>query len=161
MAWLAAKASGASVLPGASQSSFLFTLKLLLPASCPLPPQSAAYYEDMCVGCISCRLDDDGTSKKLYVMLLAVLAPYRGRGIGSAMLQNVLEAVEGNSKNADIKEIYLHVHTSNADARRLYERVGFTVTETVTGYYSAVGGVSPPDAHLLSKKVNQTEAPAA
>ena len=49
----------------------------------PLPPcLTAAYFDDIFVGCIGGRVEGEGASKKLYIMVLAVLAPYRGRGVG-------------------------------------------------------------------------------
>lgn len=47
-----------------------------------LAPMPAAFYDDIFVGCVACRVEGEGSSKKLYMMILAVLAPYRSRGIG-------------------------------------------------------------------------------
>ena len=54
---------------------------LLAPRSRPC----AAYYDDIFVGTVGCRVEPiDGTPhKRLYIAVLAVLAPYRDRGIGA------------------------------------------------------------------------------
>ncbi len=56
-----------------------------------VPP---AYYNDIVVGAVCCRIDILDGSKRLYIMTLGCLAPYRRRGIGSIMLEHVLNYVE-------------------------------------------------------------------
>jgi hypothetical protein len=46
-------------------------------------PSFAAFYDDIFVGCV-CGLLEVGT-KKLYIPVIAVLAPYRDRGIGETV----------------------------------------------------------------------------
>ncbi|CAN1325160.1 Probable N-acetyltransferase san [Linum perenne] len=44
-----------------------------------------AYYSDICVGAIACRLEKkEGGAVFVYIMTLGVLAPYRGLGIGES-----------------------------------------------------------------------------
>mmetsp|Transcript_32729 Transcript_32729/g.64852 ORF Transcript_32729/g.64852 Transcript_32729/m.64852 type:complete len:315 (+) Transcript_32729:130-1074(+) len=94
--------------------------------------------------------------KRLYIMTLCVLPTYRDRGIGSALLREVLG--EAASDVAGIDEISLHVHTANVGAIRFYTGAdrgfGFVVEETIRGYYKGRGGkVNPPDCHVLTKRI--------
>ena len=52
-----------------------------------------------------------------------------------------------------IDEIYLHVHVANEDALRFYERLGFTIKETLQNYYR--NRVEPPHAHVLHMMLRQ------
>lgn len=141
---------------------------------------ATVYYDDIFVGCIGCRVEVEGPSKKLYIMVLGVLAPYRGRGIGACMCvysslalfpyyaladtvyhphfarpgsELLRHVVEAASAQSDIKEVYLHVWTSNDDAVRFYTRNGFEVSQTLPGYYR---GISPPDCYVLRKVLQPT-----
>lgn len=71
------------------------------------------------------------------------------------MMRVVMENV---SKDADIKEVYMHVHTGNEDAQAFYSKLGFEKGSLVPGYYK---GITPPDAHVFSKKVNAAAGDAA
>lgn len=76
--------------------------------------------------------------------------PLSARGAGSALLQQVLDAVP---KHADVRELYLHVWSQNDGALRFYSRFGFEVAETLPEYYRA-GGLQPPSCHVLRRAVN-------
>jgi ribosomal protein S18 acetylase RimI-like enzyme len=148
---------------------------------CDTSPPRAAYYNDIFTGAVCCTVQtgEDGV-KRLYVMALAVLAAYRGYGIGalglespphptplhrthltprpplplppagSALVQSVLDAV---AKAGDVKEVYLHVWTKNEEAVRFYEtKFGFSRDAgTVANYYRRI---DPPDAYVLRLAVN-------
>lgn len=68
--------------------------------------------------CAYYRLTEDGELDDLYV-----LPPFRGQGIGSAILERCI----GESD----KNLWLYVFTKNKRAMALYRRFGFRVTEAV------------------------------
>lgn len=67
-----------------------------------------------------------------HVMSIAVDPDYRGRGIGSALLSEVIERLAARGA----KWIGLEVRVSNENAIKLYERFGFKKIKRVIGYYS-------------------------
>jgi ribosomal-protein-alanine N-acetyltransferase len=69
---------------------------------------------------------------EIHINTVSVLPPFRGRGIGTAMMRHVLE--EGRKLGA--KRATLEVRASNAIALRVYERLGFYVAATRRNYYS-------------------------
>ncbi|GLT97652.1 hypothetical protein SLE2022_152070 [Rubroshorea leprosula] len=110
-----------------------------------------AYYSDICVGSIACRLEKkEGGSVRVYIMTLGVLAPYRGLGIGTRLLNHVLDLCA----KQNISEIYLHVHTQNEDAINFYKKFGYEIIETIKNYYT---NIDPPDCFVLSKTISQSQ----
>jgi ribosomal protein S18 acetylase RimI-like enzyme len=83
--------------------------------------------------------------KKLYIMILNVLAPYRRRGIASELLRF---ATEKAIADPEIEEMYLHVQVNNQEAKEFYMRHGFEQSEVIKGYYK---NIDPPDCFLLRK----------
>jgi ribosomal-protein-alanine N-acetyltransferase len=67
-----------------------------------------------------------------HVMNVAVAPDYRRRGIATTLLERLFEVTE-----ADPRRGYtLEVRVSNADAIRLYERLGFEARGIRRGYYT-------------------------
>lgn len=64
-------------------------------------------------------MDDETRAGEYYVDSLAVKPEYRGQGIARRLLRTVIEA------HGDHQPIGLLVDQGNADAQRLYQRVGF------------------------------------
>ena len=80
-----------------------------------------AFYNDIVVGAVCCRNDTStspsgDSTRKLYIMTLGCLAPYRRLGIGSVMVQHVMDIVE---KDGHYDSIFLHVQVSIIDIYRL------------------------------------------
>jgi len=73
-----------------------------------------------------------------YILKLAVSPAHRKQGIGTKLVQHVISAHGKTGK------IVLHVDPSRSDAVSLYTKLGFTVSECVKDYYSAMR-----DAYLM------------
>lgn len=73
-----------------------------------------AYYNDIVVGAVCCRIDTSENSRRLYIMTLGCLYPYRRLGIGSMMVEHVLNYVEqdGNFDSIFLWVLYLVKITS-------------------------------------------------
>lgn len=74
-------------------------------------------------GRLAGRITVDRRPDDLRVVDLALLPPYRGRGIGGALLARVLAEASASGRTASI-----HVEVHNP-AQRLYERLGFRAAE--------------------------------
>ena len=69
---------------------------------------------------------------ELHVNNVAVRPAYRGRGVGTALMEQIFEA----GRTLGARRITLEVRTSNVRARQLYERLGFRHSGTRRNYYS-------------------------
>ena len=67
-----------------------------------------------------------------HVMNLAVDEPFRGRGLGRRLLEQLI----GDTRGDGTRGYTLEVRVSNHGAIRLYERLGFSPTGIRRGYYT-------------------------
>ncbi|KAL1463111.1 hypothetical protein WDU94_014898 [Cyamophila willieti] len=107
-----------------------------------------AYYNDIVIGAVCCRIDPNN-GRKLYIMTLGCLSPYRRLGIGSLMLEHILSYVE---KDGNFDSIYLHVQLNNDVAIDFYKKFGFEIVETKQHYYKRI---EPADAYVLQKTLRK------
>lgn len=63
-----------------------------------------AYYNDIVVGAVCSRIDTSDNMRRLYIMTLGCLYPYRRLGIGSVMVEHILNYVE---KDGNFDSIFL------------------------------------------------------
>jgi len=64
-----------------------------------------------------------GASKVAQIELLVVDSSYRGRGIGSALLEKLLEVF----REEDVDLVLLHCPAEAIEAKHLYDKLGFEV----------------------------------
>jgi ribosomal-protein-alanine N-acetyltransferase len=80
-----------------------------------------------------------------HVLNVCVSELYRCRGVGSQMLEHLLEF----AKSLRVMDVFLEVRPSNTVAVRLYQSRGFSQIGMRRGYYQAEGGRE--DAVVLRK----------
>ena len=108
-----------------------------------------AYFNDVMVGGVCCRVDTSEGRKRLYIMTLGCLAPYRRYGLGRLMLEHVVALA---TRDVSVHSIYLHVQVSNEDALAFYQKSGFRIVATEQSYYKRI---TPSDAYLLERVINR------
>lgn len=70
------------------------------------------------VGTISVQEEEE----ELYLALIEILPEFQGRGLGTAVIQNLIHQAQQTGKT-----FTLHVLKTNPDAQKLYKRLGLKV----------------------------------
>ena len=90
------------------------------------------------IGYIMCKMEHGfsnfrklGFVKKGHVVSVAVIDERRRKGFGSVLVNEAIKGV----KIRQCSELYLEVRCSNNDAVRLYEKLGFSITQRLKAYY--------------------------
>jgi len=68
---------------------------------------------------------------RFHIINIAVHPDYRKRGIGTSLINFVIN----NAEKKRIKEVYLEVRKSNEIAQNLYKKLNFKVVEDLQKYY--------------------------
>ncbi|KAE9546574.1 hypothetical protein FO519_010214, partial [Halicephalobus sp. NKZ332] len=114
-----------------------------------------AYFNDAVVGAVCTRLENKEGRKRLYIMMIGTLAPYRRFGVGTMLISYVFALCE---KDPQIESVYLHVQSNNDKAMDFYKKFGFEVVDRVEKYYKKI---EPDDAYILEKVVNNGKKSAS
>ncbi|KAI9889906.1 MAG: hypothetical protein M1814_004628 [Vezdaea aestivalis] len=95
---------------------------------------------------------DPEVERRIYISTLAVLSPWRGKGIGEGLLESVIREVERRvaKENVTVKVVYAHVWEGNPEALEWYLGRGFKKCELVQSYYRRL---KPPGAWIIWRPV--------
>jgi ribosomal protein S18 acetylase RimI-like enzyme len=124
-----------------------------------------AYENDVVVGAVSCRFEQPDPAtiahiintnptantsnyRRVYIMTLGVLSPYRLYGIGRKLVNFIIDYAQNPANH--ITDITLNVQISNSDAIKFYEKFGFENAAKLENYYKRI---DPPHAYVLTKKI--------
>lgn len=69
-----------------------------------------------------------------YILFIAINKEFQGKGFGKQLIQTVLHDFE----NEGIETAYLSVYSNNYNARAVYEKMGFTLSENSAEFDEAV-----------------------
>jgi N-alpha-acetyltransferase 50 len=97
---------------------------------------------------LTCRIEDIEGTKKLYILTLGVLEPYRKLGIGKRLVETAI-AIGKETKVAE--SVFLHVHIENEGAMKFYENCGFEKGAYLENYYK---DIENPHCFIFEKKLN-------
>ncbi len=103
------------------------------------------------VGYTMCRIETGfpdfglfGITKRGHVISIAVLPEHQRKGMGQALLKEVLSKM----RISKAKECYLEVRVTNVHAINLYKKLGFETSRVLPGYYA-----DGEDAAVMRKKL--------
>ncbi|TVY15585.1 putative N-acetyltransferase san [Lachnellula arida] len=122
------------------------------------------------IGGIICRLEPcpDSPSPpthQIYIQSLALLSPYRSKGLATAILKDIISSAvlqtESESENGSgsailrIESVYAHVWTQNQEGLEWYAKRGFHREENVlVGYYRKL---KPDTAFVLRRRISASD----
>jgi GNAT superfamily N-acetyltransferase len=78
-------------------------------------------------GAVGCVALEHAEAEVCYLGRLGVLPPFRGRGLGKALVDHVVE----KARELDARRVELGIISAEAGLRKWYEKLGFSATDTV------------------------------
>ena len=91
-------------------------------------------------------------SKRLYILTLGCLPTRRKHGVGTKLINHIIEKITEWDQSNQISSVFLHVQTNNEEAIKFYEKFGFNVVTEVENYYPRL---TPSSAYILEKQLNE------
>lgn len=73
--------------------------------------------------------------KVLIIHVLAVSPKHAGKGLGTKMMQYILDY----AKETGMQAVWMDVISNNSSAERLYQKIGFQFVQTQRLYYEVIG----------------------
>ena len=89
-----------------------------------------------------------GAEKNFHIMSIGVDDSYRSKGIGSIVINYLINKLKGDYDN-----ITLYVHTENVKGIKFYQRNGFIIVETLLNYYRGDLNAKSQDAYTMKKSI--------
>ncbi len=80
--------------------------------------------DEKLVGMIGAKIVEEENKKVAVIMQMYVQKEQRGKGVGKLLMHKLLETLQ---KRNDIVSIQLDVNTSQENAVKLYQKMGFTI----------------------------------
>ena len=122
------------------------------------PLSRVVLYSSEPVGWIRCCLEPCGPEngsqpqlQQIYIQALALLAPYRGIGLASFLLDTIINSVIARAPNTVC--IYAHVWENNEDALDWYSKRGFKRVLLLERYYRRL---KPGGAWIVRKELDKS-----
>jgi len=114
--------------------------------------------EPKVIGGVVCRVDPNVSSPTafdLYIQSLALLSPYRSKGLVTAVLEDILNTIKEHQEHVSISSLYAHVWTENTEALTWYDCRGFVKEGgMINGYYRRL---KPDTAWLLRRMITTSD----
>ncbi|KAL8973500.1 MAG: hypothetical protein Q9197_002257 [Variospora fuerteventurae] len=89
-----------------------------------------------------------GDRNYCYIQTLALLSPYRAKGIATALFKAIITTLCTQKEYEGTASIYAHVWEANEEALEWYVKRGFQVGDVVQGYYRRL---KPAGARIVWK----------
>jgi ribosomal protein S18 acetylase RimI-like enzyme len=110
------------------------------------------------VGWIRCSLEPcpspqqhHSPQHQIYIKALCLLAPYRGLGVATALLDTILQQQKETLRTHGVKTVFAHVWERNDEALQWYEKRGFARDGgLIEGYYRKL---RPQGAWIVRREV--------
>ena len=128
--WSGVVAEGRFVRPDATRRPVSFYRRAFRRSWSPERADLVAVDGDRVVGHLTVAREEGSVCRHVASLGIAVGAPWRGRGVGSALLTDAIRW----AREMGIEKLALSVYPDNTRAREMYQRFGFLEEGRLTGH---------------------------